>query len=353
MATVLNRYRKASLVVLAERAGLTDIEGRRKDELVAALDAQLQFPSVATRLQGDPAFAEYYQRMYNEIPGQDASDDAMSVGTRRRSTRTTRIKEEPASSVGHPSSPTTTTALAPTTTTITKRTPGRPRKTPAPDPGTVTAQLNPGGFYVPETIVTDAIEQETERLSAGLHALWTRTKIADLLYTLRSELSSIVGLEFSIMTLELYYLHRRTIPWQYAFDTPALPVLGLHSHAVWLPDLFILLTHFYWSTLIVWSLVRFFIPVLIGWFWNLTLVHKSRGGVIVERPRYRVDPFMFHVAKAIVTWLVFGRDMRLGGRVRDFTVDVVREAMPIGYMGMLVSAGVGIVASLYDAVLKK
>lgn len=203
-------------------------------------------------------------------------------------------------------------------------------------------------------VVTDAIERETARLSAGAHDLWDSTHVFDFFEALRAELSSLVGLETSIMIFEAFFLQRRIMPWNYAFDVPASQLLGTNSHAVRLPDLFILLTGFYWSTSTVWAVTRLWIPLVFGWFWNLSLKPKvTKSGVTVYKPRYRVDPLIFHIMKALMTWLVFSQGKRLWGAFADETVDVVEAAMPSGYNGMMISAFIGILASLYDAALKK
>ena len=118
-------------------------------------------------------------------------------------------------------------------------------------------------------VVTDVIEEQTARISAGLGDLWHASHITDVLLQIRLELSSILGVQFSILAFEFLWLHRAVIPWNFAFDVPSL--FGFPSFPVFLPDLFVLLTHYYWSTTLLWAVMNFWLPLASGWFWNLSL----------------------------------------------------------------------------------
>ena len=157
----------------------------------------------------------------------------------------------------------------------------------------------------------------------------------------------------TVLLLESYYLQRQIMPWQYAFDIPASHLLGTRSYAVSIPNLFILLTDYYWSTAILWATISIWLPLVASWLWNLTFRPSTRHGVTVDRPRSRCDPLTFNVVKALLSWLVFSQGKRFWGLVADETVDRVLTAMPGGYTGLLIGASIGILASLYEAAQRK
>jgi hypothetical protein len=120
-----------------------------------------------------------------------------------------------------------------------------------------------------------------------------------------------------------------------------------------LPDFFLLLTNFFWSASTLWATTSLFVPLLFGYFFNLTLKTKSSHGNYVSRPTHNVDPLTFNLAKGLITWLVYARGARFRGLFADETVERVNNAVPGGYLGVLIGAGLGAVVSIYDAVLKK
>ncbi len=75
--------------------------------------------------------------------------------------------------------------------------------------------------------------------------------------------------------------------------------------------------------------------------------------MFVSRPTHPVDPLTFNATKALVTWLVYSQGTRLWGLFGDGTVQRVNSALPGGHRGVMIGAGLGALASLYEAVLKK
>lgn len=100
-------------------------------------------------------------------------------------------------------------------------------------------------------------------------------------------------------------------------------------------------------------------PLVVAFFFNLSLLSHSRGSQhrsTTARSKIHhklsVDPLTYNVAKALVTWLVYGQGVRLFSFFSDSTVARVDAALPGGHYGVLVGAGVGALASLYEAVLQ-
>ena len=77
------------------------------------------------------------------------------------------------------------------------------------------------------------------------------------------------------------------------------------------------------------------LPSLAGYFINL----RGDGGY---------DAVSFNAAKALVAWIVYIRG-GVGGKSRV----KVANAVPGGSAGMLIGAGIGGLAGLYEAMLRK
>ena len=61
-----------------------------------------------------------------------------------------------------------------------------------------------------------------------------------------------------------------------------------------------------------------------------------------------VDPMSFSIFKALVAYIVYSK-----GGVGGESVDVVKGSVPAGVAGLLIGAGVGGLASLWESVLAK
>lgn len=213
--------------------------------------------------------------------------------------------------------------------------------------------LSPPRMALPPSpaVVTDAIEEQTARISEGMNKLWTSSHIMDVLYEARLDLSSVTGVHFTMLLLESAALHYATVPWKFAFDVPSL--FGFPSFAVFLPDVFVFLTHHYWAPSLLWATMNFWIPLATGWLFNLSLKLKKKDGFEDYRPVYRIDPLMFSIAKALMSWMVYAQGNRLYGSFAEQTVKTVESAMPYGYSGAMIAAYIGIVTSIWDGIQNK
>lgn len=115
-----------------------------------------------------------------------------------------------------------------------------------------------------------------------------------------------------------------------------MPAFGTGELAIKIPDLFALLTLGFWGPVSLWVLTSVILPLVGAWFVNLT-----EGGKLY-------DPLSFNVVKGLVAWVVYVK----GGVGGESTV-LVEQSVPGGSQGLLVGAGIGILASLYEAVLKR
>lgn len=115
-----------------------------------------------------------------------------------------------------------------------------------------------------------------------------------------------------------------------------MPALGTGDIPIKIPDLFAALTLGFWGPVALWVLTSIALPLLAAWFVNLT-----EGAKIY-------DPLSFNVAKALLAWIVYVK-----GGISGQSREVVQRGVPGGAQGLLVAAGIGALASLYEAVLRK
>ncbi|KAI5199789.1 hypothetical protein E4T39_06055 [Aureobasidium subglaciale] len=369
MPSWLNLHRKAELAELAGQVGIADVTDLRKDQIVALLEEQLS--NNASRYALLPGFEGYYARRGSPTKRETGSTPAAEAEvTRSVRKRATRIKGESDVSLSHvyfssePISSPSASTLRRAPRAVLVQTPARveapiievprleePRfaESSFEDP----TLLSPPRMALPPSpaVVTDVIEEQTARISEGMNQLWSATHIMDGLYEARLDLSSVTGVHFTILVLEAIALHRATVPWNFAFDVPSL--FGFPSFAVFLPDLFVFLTHHYWAPSLLWATMNFWAPLATGWLFNLSLKLKKKDGFEDYRPVYRIDPLTFSIAKALMTWMVYAQGNRLYGAFADETVKTVESAMPYGYSGSMVASYVGIATSIWDGIQNK
>jgi hypothetical protein len=200
--------------------------------------------------------------------------------------------------------------------------------------------------------VADIVEYESQQVGAFFSRLYQRAGVADWLDDSREALSSVPAVHLTFLSLEAFALLKAIIPWKFAFDIPAIQALHTTSQAVFLPDLFILLTGFWWSTTLLWASTSILIPALFAYFFNLTLRTSSARGR-PSKQGYTVDPLAFSVVKALATYLVYNEGVGLGSFINPSTADRVDDAIFGGSNAVLIGCGISALASLYEAVLKK
>jgi hypothetical protein len=232
----------------------------------------------------------------------------------------------------------------------------------APEPSTALATRTPRAVQrlaarVPlppsPQVIANMISDQQAVAGKKLNEAWENSGTTELLDAVRTNASTVVGVELLALAVEWYGLGQETFPWAYAFDVPAIEALGSSPYAVKLPDLFLLFTTFFWSPTGLWLGTSLFLPLLFAYFFNFTSQIKTPRTRAAAASVYRADPLTFNVVKALTTWLVYSQGFRLGGIVSDSTVARVNGAFPGGYGGVMIGASVGALASIYEAILQK
>jgi hypothetical protein len=152
----------------------------------------------------------------------------------------------------------------------------------------------------------------------------------------RAILSSVISIELLSLFIEAWGLRSQVLPLRYLTTVPAIPALGIGEIAIKIPDLFAALTLRFWGPVSLWVLTSIAFPLLAAWFVNLTNGTK------------RYDPLSFNVAKGLLAWIVYVK-----GGVSGGSGEAVQCGVPGGAQGLLVAAGIGVLASVYEAVLSK
>ncbi|KAK3721965.1 hypothetical protein LTR37_002781 [Vermiconidia calcicola] len=344
MTSWLTKQKKQTLWDLSSEAGLRQNDDLRKDELVENLDTYLR--ANATRLSRNATFEPYYgtrrtpfKARSSSAAGAISEDGELKSVVKARGRRTTQVKQD-VDDDGHDAGY-SSRAVVPASTTTIARTPGRPRKQPQ-------LPASPAD-------VADEIEYATGRMYAGIDSLYERSGIPDKLYSIREACSSVVGVQMTFLLLEALALQRQLLGWTYAgISLPSVSILGFDTWAIplYVPDFFHLLTAEFWSTSLLWTSTSVVIPMIFAYFYNLSTRDVKRHGTVVTVARYRADPLIFSVAKALTTIVVYEREYTFG--LFDSAARAnVNDAVFLGFRGMLLGSYVGVVAALYEAAQRK
>lgn len=184
-------------------------------------------------------------------------------------------------------------------------------------------------------VLADRIEAQTVSLRASLSQYMDPAPLRTTAEYLRYYLSSVNSIELLTLFIEFWGLRAEILPARYLTTIPAVPALSTPDQAILIPDLFALLTGAFWGPFVLWVITSVALPLLGGWLVNL----NGDGGV---------DAVSFNVMKALVAWIVYARG-GVGGESRQ----VVERGVPGGTVGMLVGAGVGGLAGVWEGVLRK
>jgi len=205
--------------------------------------------------------------------------------------------------------------------------------------------------------VTEYIDRNTSFITNQINAAIKKSRISEGAEGVREVLSSVVGVEAAVLLVEAYGLQRHTLPWSITVPVPEIKLLGTKPFSIYGPNFFQLLGTPFWSVSLLWASTSLIIPLLFSYFFNLTLQSKAHAAAAkqssVRKATNTFDPLTFNVAKGLLAWLVYAQGFRFWGLYDVDTIIAVNGSVPFGSQGMLIGAGIGIIVSLYDAILKK
>lgn len=79
----------------------------------------------------------------------------------------------------------------------------------------------------------------------------------------------------------------------------------------------------------------------------------TRAKAAAQAAEYNVDPLTFSIVKAVISFVVYGQLVTLGGLLNETSILRLRSAVYGGVPGILTGTAVTALISIYDAVLKK
>jgi hypothetical protein len=333
----LRAQRKTDLVEVADNVGLKNYDGLKKVELEAALDDFLA--ENTERLSGRSELQGYYNSRSKALGSpvkretvKDEADKALKVVKKRASKATEDIAAEAESARA------STTALV--------QTPGRGLSQVA---ARIPLPATPAD-------VANAVDRSTLVVRQRVSSIYNESGISEVTQATRESLSTIHAIIILISVFELWFIRSEVLSDRYAFTIPAINLLGTSDYPVYLPDMFLLLTSSFWSPALTWSLTSFVIPTILGYFFNLNASAQPAGPRTRSRTHageYRVDPLTFSIAKAVVSFVVYGQGVTFGGLLSDVSIERLNNSVYGGYKGILAGAAITGLSSIYEAILRK
>lgn len=179
--------------------------------------------------------------------------------------------------------------------------------------------------------------------------------VSEYVDNVRGAVSSTASIESIAILIEFIGLINELLPRKTLFMFPAIDALGMPEWPVASNDVFMLITPQFWSAFGLWSLTSVILPLTAAYFFNLAL--KAKHGEVRHsrhsHPAAQYDPLSFNLSKALVTWLVYSKDLAYFGTPSQVTKQRIDYSVPGGYQGVLVASGIGVITSLYEAALRK
>lgn len=171
-----------------------------------------------------------------------------------------------------------------------------------------------------------------------------------------------------LLAAELFGLGREILPFQYLTTIPAMENLHTPAFQVKIPDAFALLTGGFWAPLSLWLTTSVLLPSIFAYFINInwkmsqppkrTHPYATRRVLAAQAASASAgsidyDPLVFNVAKALVSYLVYGNKFTFWNMYNPISVDRVSHSVPGGIPGLLTGSAVCVLGSLYEAILRK
>lgn len=202
--------------------------------------------------------------------------------------------------------------------------------------------------------VARAVDERTVALRERVTSLYEGSGVKEVAYNARDSLSTVTSILFCISSFELYHLRKEILSDRYAFTIPAIHALRTPDYAVEVPDMFLLLSSSFWNPALLWAFTSVIIPAFFGFYFNLGAAHARSGpGKKSQASDFVVDPLIFSVAKAVITYVVYQQGVTFGGWIDPVSVARINSAVYGGWKGVVTGAAISGIASFYDAILRR
>ncbi|KAK0389674.1 hypothetical protein NLU13_3249 [Sarocladium strictum] len=334
----LRAQRKSDLVEIADDVGLKNYESYKKSELEAALDEYLAGNSA--KFSSRSSLTGYFNSRSKALGSPVKKELNAAKDEGEKALKVVKRKVSKAIEEATPDADTSTaTAIV--------RTPGRSLSQVA---ARIPLPATPAD-------VANAVDRSTLALRQRATSIYQDSGISDVTQATRDSLSTVTSVLAVVSAWELFCIRYKILPSRYAFTIPAIGFLGLSDYPVNLPDAFLLVTTAFWSPFLTWALTSLVIPGIAGYFFNLSATNnqgpRTRAKAAAQAAEYNVDPLTFSIVKALVSYVVYGQLVTLGGLLSESSILHLRGAVYGGVPGILTGTAITAVMSIYDAVLKK
>ncbi|ODM20075.1 hypothetical protein SI65_05061 [Aspergillus cristatus] len=369
----LNKLRKSDLVYFAQITGLNGYEDYNKPDLIIALDNHL-FANRST-FAGNDRLADYYRRLAQparfatpakramkvEVPSSSPAEVTRSSRRQRAVQPQPVVKKEEKESASEQeqeqeqeetksqrSVAVTDDSEAATIQENTAVPPETPKvPTPKAPATTLNVELPPS-----PAVVTDVIDRQTAAWGKSINETWNSSGVIERSKALRSLLSSVKAIETLVLLLEGSGIIRQIWPLRYLTTVPAIEAIHTPEFTLKVPDFFILVDGAFWAPFSLWLLTSVFLPLGAAYFFNLkaTSTDTTRNS---SSQKTNFDPLSFNIARALVAYLVYAKHFSFWDLYSGFTIDKVNASVPGEWTGMLTGTAIGLVGTLYEAILQK
>ncbi|KAF7595240.1 hypothetical protein BBP40_006740 [Aspergillus hancockii] len=337
----LQKLRKSQLTDWAEATDLHDYEEYNKPELASALDHHLQ--ANQSIFADDSRLSDYYRRLtqtprkgspVKREPKVEVTPLAKEAprSARRRQVRSEETKEEV--------EPTDESDGAP------------PAVFQTPGPSLLNARqaLPPS-----PAVVTDAIDRQTAALRRSIGEAWNESGVTESSNALRSTLSSVKAVQILLLILEGACIIKETMPLRFV-TTISVWLDPLIEIPVKVPDVFILVDGAFWAPFSLWLITSIGLPLFVAYFFNISLKVAQGGTASTRRSRAAqtsFDPLSYNIAKALFAYLVYAQQFDFWNFYSRFSIAKVNAAVPGQWAGLVAGSAIGVIGTLYEAILRK
>ncbi|PYH88696.1 hypothetical protein BO71DRAFT_413900 [Aspergillus ellipticus CBS 707.79] len=340
----LQKLRKPQLTEWAELTDLQNFEEFTKPDLAAALDHHLE--GNRSIFESDARLADYYRRL-------SQSPRIYSPTKRVLKVEASLSADEAPKSVRRRPAAKPKLERAPPEDSDVPRTPGQALlSVQPPTVQSLSATLPPS-----PAVVTDAIDRQTAVWGKVISEAWSGSGVQERSDSLRSNLSSVKSVSVLLVVLEAISLVRVLFPLRFVatldLKTAYIPAVPLK-----VPDVFVLVESAFWAPLSLWLLTNLALPLTVGYFFNISLQSARPSGPASNTRRSRAihtsfDPLSYHIAKALVTYVVYGSGFTFWNVYAPNTLEIVDKAVLGRWPGTLTGSAIGVIATLYEAILRK
>jgi hypothetical protein len=333
----LRAQRKGDLQEVADSVGLQNYDGFKKSELEAALDEFLAERSSQFSSRSDLSgyFNSRSKALGSPVKREQPKEEiekTLKVAKRRA----TKVVEDLAAAESEDSRGSSTALV---------QTPGRSLSQVA---ARIPLPATPAD-------VANAVDRSTMVVRQRVTSMYEESGITEGAHATREALSTVTSVLLLVQAFELFFIRSEVLSNRYAFTIPAVAAIGTEDTPVYLPDMFLVLTASFWSPALTWVLTSFILPSAFGYFFNLSVshapIHRTRSKS--ANPEYIVDPLTFSIAKALISFVVYGQGVTFGGLLSEVSIERLNQAVYGGYQGILTGTAITALVSFYDAILRK